>query len=90
MGFFKTGLSDPTQPSIKASIQSKEKVHDADMAVALWFYDACIPMNAVNSPFFPVMLSKAASLGHGYTGPSYHALRVGLLRDAKKTCIFDR
>ncbi|CAN7058200.1 unnamed protein product [Brassica rapa subsp. trilocularis] len=83
-GFFKTGLSDPTQPSIKASIQSKEKVHDADMAVALWFYDACIPMNAVNSPFFPVMLSKAASLGHGYTGPSYHALRVGLLRDAKK------
>ncbi|WZZ77530.1 hypothetical protein YC2023_098102 [Brassica napus] len=58
------GLSDPTQPSIKASIQSKEKVHDADMAVALWFYDACIPMNAVNSPFFPVMLSKAASLGH--------------------------
>nr|VDC96966.1 unnamed protein product [Brassica oleracea] len=58
------GLSDPTQPSIKASIQSKEKVHDADMAVALWFYDACIPMNAVNSPFFQVMLSKASCLGH--------------------------
>ena len=61
-------------------------MHDADMAVALWFYDACIPMNAVNSPFFQVMLSKASCLGHA----SYHALRVGLLRDAKKTCVFDR
>ena len=82
--FFKTGLSDPTQPSIKEFIQSKEKVHDADLVVALWFYDACIPMNTVNTPFFQVMLRKAASLGHGYTGPSYHALRVALLRDAKK------
>ncbi|CAN6854292.1 unnamed protein product [Brassica oleracea] len=36
LGFFKTCLSDPTQPSIKASIQSKEKVHDADLAVVLW------------------------------------------------------
>ncbi|CAN6899412.1 unnamed protein product, partial [Brassica oleracea var. botrytis] len=60
-------LSDPTQPSIKEFIQSKEKVHDADLVVALWFYDACIPMNTVNTPFFQVMLRKAASLGHGYT-----------------------
>ncbi|XP_010436496.1 PREDICTED: uncharacterized protein LOC104720259 [Camelina sativa] len=29
------------------------------------------------------MMSKVASMGHGYVGPSYHALRVGLLRDAK-------
>ncbi|XP_010446203.1 PREDICTED: uncharacterized protein LOC104728998 [Camelina sativa] len=29
------------------------------------------------------MMNKVASMGHGYVGPSYHALRVGLLRDAK-------
>ncbi|KAL0345544.1 UNVERIFIED_CONTAM: hypothetical protein Sradi_4385700 [Sesamum radiatum] len=29
-------------------------------------------------------MSKVASMGHGYTGLSYHALRVSLLKDAKK------
>ncbi|XP_023633848.1 uncharacterized protein LOC111829321 [Capsella rubella] len=81
--YFKRGVHDQTQPSIKACMQSKERIHDVDMSVALWFYDACIPMNAVNSPLFQPMMSKVASMGHGYVGPSYHALRVGLLRDAK-------
>ena len=53
------------------------------MAIALFFYDVCIPMNAVNSRFYQPMIGKTASMGHGYVGPSYHALRVGLLRDAK-------
>ncbi|XP_010468265.1 PREDICTED: uncharacterized protein LOC104748298 [Camelina sativa] len=81
--YFKRGVHDPTQPTIKACMQSKERIHDVDMSVALWFYDACIPMNAVNSPLFQPMMNKVASMGHGYVGPSYHALRVGLLRDAK-------
>ncbi|KAL0324096.1 UNVERIFIED_CONTAM: hypothetical protein Scaly_2376700 [Sesamum calycinum] len=29
-------------------------------------------------------MSKVASMGHGYAGPSYHGLRVSLLKDAKK------
>ncbi|KAK4387221.1 hypothetical protein Sango_2592700 [Sesamum angolense] len=29
-------------------------------------------------------MSKVASMDHGYAGPSYHALRVSLLKDAKK------
>ncbi|KAL9861636.1 putative HAT dimerization domain, ribonuclease H-like superfamily [Arabidopsis thaliana] len=81
--YFKRGVHDQTQPSIKACMQSKERIHAVDMSVALWFYDACIPMNAVNSPLFQPMMSMVASMGHGYVGPSYHALRVGLLRDAK-------
>ncbi|XP_010468542.1 PREDICTED: uncharacterized protein LOC104748632 [Camelina sativa] len=81
--YFKRGVHDPTQPTIKACMQSKERIHDVDMSVALWFYDACIPMNAVNSPLFQPMMNKVASMGHGYVGPSYHALRVGLLRDSK-------
>ncbi|XP_027181907.1 uncharacterized protein LOC113780291 [Coffea eugenioides] len=54
------------------------------MAIALWFYDACIPMNAFNSPYYQQAIGKIASMGHGYQGPSYHALRVNLLKDAKK------
>ncbi|KAL0352277.1 UNVERIFIED_CONTAM: hypothetical protein Scaly_1616400 [Sesamum calycinum] len=82
--FFKIGTRDPSQPTIKASLQSKKKWHDTDMAIALWFYDSCIPLNACNSPFFQIAMSKVASMGHGYAGPSYHALRVSLLKDAKK------
>ncbi|XP_039118001.1 uncharacterized protein LOC120253856 [Dioscorea cayenensis subsp. rotundata] len=82
--YFKNGIADPTQPSIKASLQSKEKWHDTDMSIAMWFYHACIPLNAINSPFFQVAISKIASMGHGYISPSYHALRVNLLRDCKQ------
>ncbi|XP_056841624.1 uncharacterized protein LOC130494836 [Raphanus sativus] len=81
--YFKRGLEDQTQPTIKSCLQSKEKVHDADMAIALFFYDVCMPMNAANSRFYQPMINKIASMGRGYIGPSYHALRVGLLRDAK-------
>ncbi|XP_042423361.1 uncharacterized protein LOC122010973 [Zingiber officinale] len=54
------------------------------MAIARWFYDACIPINAVNSPFFQKAIDQIASMGHGYKAPSYYDLRVPLLREAKK------
>ncbi|XP_075658894.1 uncharacterized protein LOC142628736 [Castanea sativa] len=54
------------------------------MAVARWMYDACIPTNAVNSSYYQPMLNAVASYGTGYEGPNYHALRVPLLREAKR------
>ncbi|XP_042415140.1 uncharacterized protein LOC122004296 [Zingiber officinale] len=81
--FFKGG-HDNSQPTIKAILQSKEKWHNCDMAIARWFYDACIPINAVNSPFFQKTIDQIASMGHGYKAPSYYDLRVPLLREAKK------
>ena len=81
--YFKVGVGNHSQPTIKACMQSKERWHDTDMAIALWLYDACIPINAVNSPFFQVAVNKIASMGHGYQAPSYHALRVNLLKEAK-------
>ncbi|XP_065871368.1 uncharacterized protein [Euphorbia lathyris] len=64
-------------------MQSKEKWHDTDMAISMWFYDACIPFNAVNSPYFQAAADRIASMGHGYRVPSFHALRLNLLKDAK-------
>lgn len=74
---------DASQPSIKACIQSKARWKETDMSLALWFYDACIPLNAVNSPHYQHAINMVASMGHGYIGPNYHALRVPLLKEAK-------
>ena len=54
------------------------------MAVARWMYDACILINAVTSSYYQPMLNAVASYGPGYRGPNYHALRVPLLREAKR------
>ena len=54
------------------------------MAVGRFFYDACIPINAVNPFYFKPMLDSIAAVGPGYKGSSYHQLRVNLLNDAKK------
>ncbi|XP_076890552.1 uncharacterized protein LOC143541669 [Bidens hawaiensis] len=85
--FFTKATNDPSQPTIKKAMQSKEKVHDVDLALALWFYDASIPTNAYDSPCYQVMVDKIASIGYGYKAPNYHALRVNLLKDAK-TSVF--
>lgn len=79
-----TSLHDPSQPSIKAALQSKERWHETDLSLAMWFYDSCIPMNVVNSPPFQIAMSKVAGIGHGYTRPSYHAMRV-TLKDVKQS-----
>ncbi|KAL3509485.1 hypothetical protein ACH5RR_028886 [Cinchona calisaya] len=63
--YFK-GRRDISLPTIKACLQSKEKWQNTDMAIALWFYDACIPINAVNSPFYQRAIDHIASMGHGY------------------------
>ncbi|KAI3448753.1 hypothetical protein Pfo_005418 [Paulownia fortunei] len=44
------------QPSIKSALVSKETLHNVDMAVARFFYDSCIPINAVNSIYFQQMV----------------------------------
>nr|XP_043634832.1 uncharacterized protein LOC122605932 [Erigeron canadensis] len=82
---FQQGIQDPSQPSIKSIWHSKERIHDADLAIALWLYDAGIPLSVVNSPYFPIAMSKIAAMGNGYKGPSSHAMRVSLLADAKQS-----
>ena len=54
------------------------------MTIARFMYDACIPLNVVNSSYYQPMLNATASIGPGYRGPNYHALRVPLLKEAKR------
>ncbi|XP_031262581.1 uncharacterized protein LOC116120753 [Pistacia vera] len=54
------------------------------MAVARLFYDSCIPTNVINSIYFQPMVDAITAIGPGYKIPTYHNLRVNLLRDARK------
>ena len=54
------------------------------MAIARFLYDNYIPFNVVNSVYYQRMINVIAAVGPGYKGPSYHAIRVPLLRDQKK------
>ena len=54
------------------------------MVVARWMYDACFPINAMNSNYYQPMLNVVSSYDLRYRGPNYHALQVLLLREVKR------
>ncbi|KAK8916390.1 hypothetical protein KSP39_PZI022795 [Platanthera zijinensis] len=84
--YFAPRTSSGSQPSIKSILASKQVVHRADMAVARWFYDSCIPMNALNSIYAQKAIDTIAAIGPGYKFPTYYMMIVNLLRDCKEEC----
>ena len=48
-----------------------------------FFYDCCILFNFAHSIYYQEMIDVIASIGFGYKGTNYDALRVKLLADAK-------
>ncbi|GAV74526.1 LOW QUALITY PROTEIN: DUF659 domain-containing protein, partial [Cephalotus follicularis] len=72
--------------SLKSVFASKEAIWRGKMVVAHWVYDACIPFNALQSPYFQPAIDSMVGIGRGFKGPSYHEIRVGLLKDCKKEC----
>ncbi|XP_050222873.1 uncharacterized protein LOC126672970 [Mercurialis annua] len=77
--FFAPRTVSGAQPSIKSALATKEALHNVDMAVARFFYDSCIPLNAINTPYFQKMVDAIAAIGPGYKAPKYYALRTNLL-----------
>ncbi|KAK8914409.1 hypothetical protein KSP39_PZI024118 [Platanthera zijinensis] len=84
--YFAPRTSAGSQPSLKSVLASKEAVHRADMCISRWFFDSCIPINALNSAFAQKAIDAIASIGPGYKLPSYHMMRTNLLRDCKEEC----
>ena len=82
--YFAPRTTPGAQPSIKSVLGCNGKKRRVDMVVARWMDDACIPINAMNSSYYQPMLNVVASYGLGYRGSNYHALRVPLLREAKR------
>ncbi|KAJ9556895.1 hypothetical protein OSB04_011509 [Centaurea solstitialis] len=59
--------------------------HTLDELLLCGFMMHVFLLNVVNSPLFPITINKIANMDHGYSGPSYHAMRVSLLKDAKES-----
>ncbi|KAI0524227.1 hypothetical protein KFK09_003591 [Dendrobium nobile] len=85
--FFAPRTTRGAQPSIKSALASKEVVHRVDMALARWFFYCCIPFNALTSIYAQKAVDAIAAIGPGYKLPSYHNMRVNLLRDCKEECM---
>ena len=58
----------------------KELREKAYRDIARWMYDAAIPFNAVNYPSFDVMIESIGQYGVGLKPPSFHEVRVPLLK----------
>ncbi|KAF3778188.1 hypothetical protein EJ110_NYTH43951 [Nymphaea thermarum] len=64
---------------VLVAMTSKNMLHQAQLTVGKWFYDACIPFNAVNSFQFQAMADAIASICPQFKMPSYHQLRGKIL-----------
>ncbi|XP_034710460.1 uncharacterized protein LOC117933175 [Vitis riparia] len=54
--YFAPRNTEGAQPSMRGVLAGKEATWRADMAIGRFFYDACIPTNAMNSFYFKPML----------------------------------
>ena len=70
--YFAPRTTSGSLPTIKSALQRKEAIHGAHMIVGKFFYDTCIPINAVNSIYFQPMFDAAIAIGPGYKVPTYH------------------
>ncbi|GAV84466.1 hypothetical protein CFOL_v3_27910 [Cephalotus follicularis] len=52
--------------SLKSVFASKEAIWRAKMVVAHWVYDACIPFNALQSPYFQSAIDTMVGIGRGF------------------------
>ena len=78
--------SKMSQPTLEYSTKSKEAKQIVDDHVADFFYENGIPLNAINSRSWEIMLESIGQYGPGYRSPSYHEIRNPLLdRAVNKT-----
>ncbi|GJN12015.1 hypothetical protein PR202_ga30258 [Eleusine coracana subsp. coracana] len=80
--FFAPRTTPGSQPCIKSALSTKDAVDNAKNVMARWWYDANIPFNAANSPYYQPMIDAIAAIGPGFVGPSYHDYRGTLLKNA--------
>lgn len=70
------------QPTIDENDGAKKEFRRrACKAFAKWMYDTGIPFNVVNHPSFAVYVEAQGQYGPGMKPPSYHEVRVPLLKE---------
>ncbi|XP_043697308.1 uncharacterized protein LOC122648118, partial [Telopea speciosissima] len=73
--------SSSTQTTIENRFRTPEQKARVDYHIAKWLYQQGIPFNAIKARTFEVMCESIAQYGSGYIPPSYHQVRVPLLRN---------
>ncbi|XP_077221619.1 uncharacterized protein LOC143855387 [Tasmannia lanceolata] len=63
--FFAPRTTPGSQPSIKSALATKETLDRADMAVGMLCYDANLPFNVANSPYWQPMFNAINAVGSG-------------------------
>jgi hypothetical protein len=76
--------SNNCQPTMEASLKTKEEKDYVDMQWALWFYECGIPFNAAAARQFQIAIEATAQYGSGYIPPTPYKLGEPLLKDAVK------
>ncbi|KAK3139264.1 hypothetical protein QOZ80_5AG0380420 [Eleusine coracana subsp. coracana] len=66
--FFAPRTTPGSQPCIKSALSTKDAVDNAKNVMARWWYDANIPFNAANSPYYQPMIDAIAAIGPGFVG----------------------
>ncbi|GJM91421.1 hypothetical protein PR202_ga07787 [Eleusine coracana subsp. coracana] len=64
--FFAPRTTPGSQPCIKSALSTKDAVDNAKNVMARWWYDANIPFNAANSPYYQPMIDAIAAIGPGF------------------------
>ncbi|CAM8962187.1 unnamed protein product [Rhodiola kirilowii] len=60
----------------------KRSISQVNIAIGKFFYDAGLPLSAVNSVYFQQMIDVIASQGLGVVAPSYNDLRGWILKSS--------
>jgi Protein of unknown function (DUF 659)/BED zinc finger len=76
-----TALTTPRSDSAK-NRSHVDPVHEAQLAIAKWWYDAKVPFSAANSSYYQVMVDAIARVGPGFKAPNFNDLRGPLLKEA--------
>ena len=74
--YFVPRNTQEAQPSMRSVLAGKEATWREDMAVGRFFYDACIPTNAMNFFYFQSMLDVIFTIGLGYKGSNFISYRL--------------
>ncbi|CAK9135645.1 unnamed protein product [Ilex paraguariensis] len=80
-----SGSTNPSAAAVNSNmavVASKKANNQVLMAIGRFFYDAGVPLDAVNSVHFQSMVDTIASHGVGVVAPSYHDLRSWILKNS--------
>lgn len=76
-----TALTTPRSEPTAKNGSYVDAVHEAQLAIAKWWYDANVPFSAANSSYYEVMVDAIARAGPGFKAPNFNDLRGPLLKE---------